>query len=114
MDVGHDILAVDEIALPAFGPQRDMQDGAALADIDLLAGEHRVPARRDPSRAGEIEQQTYGLVGDPVLGIVKEEARGLQAEALAAFRIARELGPQMQALHAFVVRLERFPLLRSR
>jgi hypothetical protein len=40
--------------------------------------------------AREIDEQAYGLVGDPVLGIVKEKARGLQAEALVALGIVGE------------------------
>ena len=58
VDLGHDILAVDENLLAAFGAQRHMQDGAVLADVDLLAREHRVAPRRDAARPGKLDEQS--------------------------------------------------------
>ena len=51
VDLGHDVLAVDEDRLAARRPQRHMQHGAVLADVDLLAGEHRVAPRSATPRA---------------------------------------------------------------
>ena len=114
MDLGHDILAVDENLLAAFGAQRHMQDGAVLADVDLLAREHRVAPRGDAARPGKLDEQTNGLVGDPVLGIVEEKSRRLHAEALAAPRIACKQGAELQVLHALVMRKKRLPFRRGR
>ena len=57
VDLGHYILAVDQDLCSRSRPQRDMQHGAVFADIDLFAGEHRVPPLPDLSRAGEIGEQ---------------------------------------------------------
>ena len=45
VDVGHDVLAVDDDRRASRRAQRDVQHGAVLGDVDLLAAEHRVDAR---------------------------------------------------------------------
>ena len=49
--LGDDVDAVDDERAPARHPQRDVEDGAVLGDVDPLAGEHRVAplARRPPA-----------------------------------------------------------------
>ena len=44
VDLLDDVDAVDDQRALARHPQRDVQDGAVLGDVDLLAGEHRVAA----------------------------------------------------------------------
>ena len=83
VNLRHDVLAVDENALIPRRPQRHMQDRAIFADVDLLAGEHRVPPPRDATRAGEFNKQAHSLVGDAVLRIVEEQSRSFDREALA-------------------------------
>ena len=69
---GDHVLAVDHYAFSARRPERHVQNGSVLADVDLFACEHRVAPRGDPPRPGEIEEQAHRLVGDAVLGIVEE------------------------------------------
>jgi hypothetical protein len=42
---GHDVLAVEHDRTPHRRPERDVQDGASLGDVDPLAAEHRVDVR---------------------------------------------------------------------
>ena len=42
VDLGHDVLAVDDDRLPLRGAQGDVQHGAVLGDVDLVAAEHGV------------------------------------------------------------------------
>ena len=38
-------------------PQRDVQDGAVLGDVDVLAAEHRLAALGEPALVGERDEQ---------------------------------------------------------
>ena len=53
VDLRHDVVAVDREALAVGRPQRDVQHGAVLGDVDLLAGEHGVAPAFDVGRLGE-------------------------------------------------------------
>ena len=101
--------AVDEDRLIARGPQRDVQDGALLADVDLLAANIASRRAATPRALHELDQEAEGLIGDAVLGIVEMEPDGLDGEPLAAPRIGGEQRPQMLALLPLEMRLERFP-----
>ena len=60
VDLGHHVHAVDLDHRVARRPQRDVQHGAILGDVDLLAAEHRVarrastPARRATAASSVI------------------------------------------------------------
>ena len=54
---GHDVLAVDEDGLRPSGAQGDVQDGALLGDVDLVAAEHGVDAVAQAGLLGQPEQQ---------------------------------------------------------
>ncbi len=92
VDLGNDVLAVDDDFPVARRPERDVQDGAVLAHVDLLAREHRVALRLHAAGAGEGREQTDGLVGDAVLRIVEEEPGRLDREALGSVRALRRTG----------------------
>ena len=47
-----DVDAVDDQRALARHPQRHVQDGAVLGDVDVLAGEHRFAALLDAALAG--------------------------------------------------------------
>ena len=72
--------------------QRDVQDGAVLGDVDLVAAEHGVDARAQAGLLGQLQQQLERLVGDAVLRVVEEEADGLERHPLAALRDRRRRG----------------------
>ena len=57
MHVAHDVAAVDDERPLARHPQRDVEDGAVLGDVDVLAAEHRVAPLLDPALAGERGEQ---------------------------------------------------------
>ena len=52
--LGHDVLAVDQDRLALGRAQGDVQDGAVLGDVDLLAAKHRVDAVAQARFLGEL------------------------------------------------------------
>ena len=92
VDLGDDVGAVDLDVLAFRRPQRHVEDGPVLGDVDLLAREHRVDAGPQPGPLGEREEQPHGLVGDAVLRVVEVDAVDLEREALAAGRCPRRTG----------------------
>ena len=82
--------AVDDQRALARHPQRHVEDGAVLGDVDVLAGEHRFAALLDPALAGELAEQDQRLVGDPVLGEVEVEAGAVGDQPLAALGVLGE------------------------
>ena len=80
VDVAHDVLAVDdERALPRH-PQGDVEDGAVLGDVDVLAAEHRVAPLLDPTLARERGEQPKRLRRHPVLREIRVDRRRLDGE----------------------------------
>ena len=67
-----------------------MQNGTVLADVDVLAGEHRVAAPLDVPLLRQLDEQLQRLVGDAVLGVVEEEPGALGDQALAAVGVLGE------------------------
>ena len=55
--------------------QRHVQHGPVLGHVDVLAAEHRVAPLRHPGLGRELDEQPHRLVGDPVLRVVKVDAR---------------------------------------
>ena len=85
-----DVDAVDDERAVARHPQRHVEDGAVLGDVDVLAGEHRFAALLDAALAGQLAEQHQRLVGDPVLREVEVEAGAVGDQALAALRVGGE------------------------
>ena len=94
MDPGDHVLAVDLDDRPLRCAERDVQDGAVLGDVDLLAAEHRRDPIAQRARSASAEQAER-LVGDPVLRVVEEQAGGLGGHPLAAPWIGGEQLPQV-------------------
>ena len=109
VDLGHDVLPVHHDRGAARRAQRDVEHGAVLGDVDLLSPEHRVDLLAEPGLLRQLEEQPQRLVGDPVLGVVEEDPRGLERHPLAAARVGREELAQVQVLHLRVVEGERGP-----
>ena len=76
--LGDDVDAVDLDVLALGRAQRDVQDGAVLGDVDLLAREHRVDPGTEPGPLGQGDEQADGLVGEAVLGVVEVDAVDLE------------------------------------
>ena len=56
-----DIDAVDDERAAARHPQRDVEDGAVLGDVDPLAGEHRVASRGDSRLAPRASSRSRSV-----------------------------------------------------
>ena len=52
----HDVDLVDGDPLVGRRAQRDVQHGAVLGDVDLLAAEHRLDAVAQPGLLGQLDQ----------------------------------------------------------
>ena len=62
--VGHDVVAVDVDALALRRPQRDVEHGPVLGDVDVLAAEHGVDAVAQAAVLGQRDEEPQRLVGD--------------------------------------------------
>ena len=80
-------------------PCLDVKDGRVVKGVQFR--DHRV--------VGEGDQQAQGLVGDAVLRVVEEEARGLAGEPLCPARIGGEQVAKVHFAHGGGVGLERQP-----
>ena len=74
--IGDYVTAVVEDSAAAGRAQRDMEDGAVLRDIDLVAAEHGVDLIAQCRLASEPQQERQRLVSNPVFGIVEVESCG--------------------------------------
>ena len=90
VDLLDDVDAVDDQRALARHPQRHVEDGAVLGDVDVLAAEHRFAALFDAALAGQLAEQHQRLVGDPVLREVEEEPGAVGDQPLAALFVGGE------------------------
>ena len=95
VDFGNDIHAVGDRFVRPWSAQGDMQNGALLGDVDLVAREHGVDVLAQTGLLRKLDEQAHGLAGDSVLRVVEVQTHGLQREAFAALRILREELPKM-------------------
>ena len=107
--VRDDVLPVDDDRGVPRRAERDVEHGAVLGDVDLVAPEHGVDPLAQPRLLRQPDEQRDGLVGDAVLRVVEEEAGALGGQALAARRVVGEERPQVNVAHRPRVRLERLP-----
>jgi hypothetical protein len=82
--VDDDVPPVDEDRLRRRRAQRHVKHSAPLGDVDLLAREHGLDARRQRRFLGELHEQAERLVQHSVFGIVEVEPTGFGDEPLAA------------------------------
>ena len=79
--------------------QGDVQHGAVLGGVDLLAGEHLVAPALDVLPAREVEQQPHGVGRDAVLGVVEQHAVQAQGEPVEALGVVREQVAHVNRFH---------------
>src|SRR5262249_47455244 len=103
------VLAVDIDPRALRRAERDVEDGAVLGEVDVLAGEHRVAPLCDAALLGESKQQAERLVRDAVLGVVEEDPLRLGGQAFPARGIGREQVAQVAGAHLSGVFLEGAP-----
>ena len=87
MDLGHHVLAVHDDGGVPRRAQGDVQHGAILGDVDLVAAEHGVDARAQAGFSGQLHEQLEGFVRDAVLRVIEEQARRLGRQPFAAFGV---------------------------
>ena len=109
VDVRHHVPAVENDRLATRRPQRHMQHGAVLGDIDPVAAKHGVDVRAQPRLLGQLQQQRNRRVGHAILRIVEIDPCRLRGQALAAARIVGEQLLQLDVLDGREVRGKRFP-----
>jgi len=106
---GTTFFAVDLKRGGARRPQRDVQDGPVLGDIDLVAAKHRVDLRPHAALAGQGEQQLHRFIGDAVFRVIEKDADGLGGEAFAALRVVGEELPKVKRLEFRVMTFKGLP-----
>ncbi len=92
LDVGHDVVTVQENRLAGEIAQRGVQGGAPFGRIDALAAEHGVALGLDPGGLGKPDQQGKRRRADPLLRIVVEEIVEDDAKTLEALGVGGEFG----------------------
>ena len=107
--LGHHVFAVGHNRRAARRAQRHVQHGTTLCDVDLVAREHRVDPPAQARLVGQRQQQAHRVAVDPMLGVIEVEARGLDRETLATFRIFAEERAQMNVANLAVMFTQRLP-----
>ena len=105
VDLGHDVLAVDDDRRAARRAQGHVQHGAVFGDVDLVAAEHGVDARAQAGFLGQLHEQPERLVGDAVLRVVEIDARPPRRSGARRAGIVGEELAQMQLPDLLVVGL---------
>jgi len=67
-----------------------MGDGAPLAGVDALAGQHGVAVRLHAAFARQLGQQLLRRLVEQLLGQIGQQRRRFEAEAFKAPRVLRE------------------------
>ena len=97
MDLRHNIMAIVDDGSIARRPQRDVKHRAVLRDVDVVAPEHGVDAVSQAGLLGKLQQQPYGFVRDPVLGIVEIDSGRLDRQPLPAVGILGKELPEVDS-----------------
>ena len=100
-DVRHDVVTVDQHRLAGEIAQSGVKDRALLGDVDLLAGEHRLPLGFNPGGLGQFDERRQNRRIDPLLRIVEQEIVKGDAERLETIGMVGEIrsrGPREHAL----------------
>ena len=110
MDLGDDVLAVDEQALARGRTQGRVEDRPILGRVDALSREHRRPPLLDPCRLGDLHQEIDRVRGRPMLRVVEEDPRALGHHPARPVRVRGEQVAQVDVPQHGVVERERLPL----
>jgi hypothetical protein len=64
-----------------------MKNGTLLGDVDFLAVKHGSNSAAEAGRLSQVQQKPHGVVRHPVFGIVQIDAKRLNRQSFAPFRI---------------------------
>ena len=109
MDSGNDVFAINNNLFALRCTQRNVEYGAVLGDVDLLAGKHRLNAGLESGFFGELKQQLERLISQAILGVIEEDAAELCREPITTRRVPGEQVFQGHVLHLAVVGGECLP-----
>ena len=93
VDVGHDILAIDQDRRVGAVAQCGVQHGTAFGDVDDIAGKHRVALLGDFRSLGDGLQAVQHLVVDGAFRIIEQHVVKCDAVFGETLGIARESSP---------------------
>lgn len=116
VDILDDTVAIDLHGLVGGVAERNVVDGTVLGEVDVLTREHVIPQLFDIGLLGQFDQQRQGLLGQEVLGEVKEDLRVVHRVGKAAGELLEALGVFLEVLlqdnvapESIVVLLELLP-----
>ncbi|MGZ2406604.1 hypothetical protein ACVIKO_003864 [Rhizobium ruizarguesonis] len=98
IDVGHDVLAVDQDRRVGAVAQCGVQNGAILGEVDRLAGEHFLALLLDAAVFGELHQELEDVVIHRRLGKIHQQVVKRDGKARKALRIGGEGGTDVGRL----------------
>mmetsp|Transcript_5809 Transcript_5809/g.21989 ORF Transcript_5809/g.21989 Transcript_5809/m.21989 type:complete len:451 (-) Transcript_5809:77-1429(-) len=107
-DVRDDVLTVDVDHLVARRARGDVEHGAVLRGVDVLAREHGVDLALEVRLVGEFVELRHRLLGDALPGVVAVHAVVLDGERLASLLVLDEV-PEVRLVDLLLVRGEIFP-----
>ena len=90
VDVRDHVLPVDRQLRVAGQPQRGVQHGTVLGDVDVLSAKHRLPAAGDVSLLREPQQRRDDVVVDEVLRQIDVQVPDGVRETGGPFRVVGE------------------------
>ena len=108
VDIGDRVLAVDLERVLGRAPQRRVEDGPVLGDIDVLAREHAVAQIQHARLLGERQQLGEHVLVDEILREVDMQIGCIARPRGRPLRVGREPGPQV-GVESVGTRVERLP-----
>ena len=92
----HDVLAIDQNGAVAAIAQRNMQHGAILSRIDLVAFKHGGDFLLHLLGPRQLQQKVHCLLRNAILGIIEQNIRKAQRKA---FKARWVIGKKIAHLH---------------
>ncbi len=95
----------------ALRPQRDVQHGAALGEVDQLAARHACDAAGKIALLRQLRQQSDGFGDDVLLGKIHQEVVQTRRQTVEALRVGSEHLPHRARCDGVAVLLQSAPCL---
>ena len=109
---GHHVLAIDANRIVTLVAECSVEHGALFGGVNLFASEILGTHFFEVCRLQEVLELGHRFVGDDVLGVVKEESAGFQAELAGASRVLCEEFLHVPGLGDFGMGLKGLPFRR--
>jgi hypothetical protein len=109
MNLRNHVLTVHDDGRSSGGAQSHVQNRSILRDIDLLTAEHRLRSRPQSGFLRKLIKELECFVGDPILGVIEEQAHGFSGHPLTALGIGREKVAEMRFPDLFMMVFQGLP-----